>query len=48
MERTLTPTEVAQPILIPTSTLQVLLSQSEDDFYGSLQRFWNTVAQTEE
>ncbi|GAB4050502.1 hypothetical protein [Spirosoma litoris] len=28
--------------------LHVLLSQSEDDFYGSLQRIWNNVVQLED
>lgn len=30
------------------STLQTLLSQSEDDFYGSLQRIWNNVLNLED
>lgn len=29
-------------------TLQALLSQSEDEFYGSLQRIWNNVLQLED
>ena len=28
--------------------LSTLLSQSEDDFYGSLQRIWNTIVQLED
>ncbi|MFD2934003.1 hypothetical protein [Spirosoma flavum] len=48
MNRTLMPTEVTQPTLATASTLQVLLSQSEDDFYGSLQRIWNNVVKLED
>ncbi|WP_338870717.1 hypothetical protein WBJ53_23495 [Spirosoma sp. SC4-14] len=35
---------------MPTTqpSLRVLLSQSEDDFYGSLQRIWNNVVQLED
>jgi len=36
------PATTAQP------TLQALLSQSEDGFYGSLQRIWNNVVQLED
>lgn len=32
----------------PTPALGVLLSQSEDEFYGSLQRIWNNVLQLED
>ncbi len=48
MKRTLMPAKVAQPTLTSASTLQVLLSQSEDDFYGSLQRIWNNVVKLED
>ncbi len=48
MERTLMPIEITQPAHMPASSLQVLLSQSEDDFYGSLQRIWNNVVKLED
>lgn len=42
-----------QPSTSPTQAsvqppLSALLSQSEDDFYGSLQRIWNTIVQLED
>lgn len=47
-------TRTAMPITATSSdatsqpTLQGLLSQSEDEFYGSLQRIWNNVVQLED
>ncbi|AUD02781.1 hypothetical protein [Spirosoma pollinicola] len=48
MERTLMQTEISQKNHNPASSLQVLLSKSEDDFYGSLQRIWNNVVKLED
>lgn len=48
MQRTpSTPDTVSTPVA-SFSTLQNLLSQSEDDFYGSLQRIWNNVVKLED
>lgn len=41
-------TEISQINHKPASSLQVLLSKSEDDFYGSLQRIWNNVVKLED
>ena len=48
MLRTRMNTQANQPQIGAQPTLQVLLSQSEDDFYGSLQRIWNNVLQLED
>jgi hypothetical protein len=43
-----TTTNAFQPANAPQPSLQALLSQSEDGFYGSLQRIWNNVVQLED
>lgn len=48
MERTITPIDAIRPESATYPALQVLLSQSEDGFYGSLQRIWNNVIQLED
>ena len=48
MKRTSRHTETSHPETVARQPLQVLLSQSEDDFYGSLQRIWNNVVQLED
>ncbi|MBD2753989.1 hypothetical protein [Spirosoma validum] len=48
MERTITPIDANRPETSTYPSLQVLLSQSEDGFYGSLQRIWNNVIQLED
>lgn len=48
MQRTFMETESAYPTHPQTSPLSALLSNSDDDFYGSLQRIWNSVVQLED
>lgn len=48
MKRTSVSLPANQPQTAPYSALQVLLSHSEDEFYGSLQRIWNNVLQLED
>lgn len=51
MLRTLTAAKNGQPVPTATSNrppLNTLLSNSEDEFYGSLQRIWNHVVQLED
>ncbi|QMW05202.1 hypothetical protein [Spirosoma foliorum] len=48
MKRTHNTTPTNQAPAANQVALQVLLSQSEDDFYGSLQRIWNNVVQLED
>ncbi|SFC14501.1 hypothetical protein [Spirosoma endophyticum] len=48
MTRTAMPTAATPSDTTAQPTLQVLLSQSEDEFYGSLQRIWNNVVQLED
>jgi len=48
MQRTLMQTNGHQTTSTTQPSLRVLLSQSEDDFYGSLQRIWNNVVQLED
>ncbi|MVM35197.1 hypothetical protein GO755_34555 [Spirosoma sp. HMF4905] len=48
MKRTHIATQTSQPQATAQPALQVLLSQSEDGFYGSLQRIWNNVVKLED
>lgn len=48
MQRTFMETESTYPIHTQSSALSSLLSNSDDDFYGSLQRIWNSVVQLED
>ncbi|MVM37298.1 hypothetical protein GO730_06020 [Spirosoma sp. HMF3257] len=48
MKRTPINTPVNQAQAAASVPLQVLLSQSEDGFYGSLQRIWNNVVKLED
>ncbi|UFH52339.1 hypothetical protein [Spirosoma sp. KNUC1025] len=48
MKRTIKSTNASQPDISTIPPLQVLLSRSEDDFYGSLQRIWNNVVVLED
>ncbi|MRS65700.1 hypothetical protein [Larkinella terrae] len=48
MKRTSVNLPASQPQAASYSALQVLLSQSEDEFYGSLQRICNNVLQLED
>jgi hypothetical protein len=48
MQRTFMKSEVNRATPTPQPALQALLSQSEDEFYGSLQRIWNNVVQLED
>lgn len=48
MVRTTTTPNSIQPAVASHQPLGVLLSASEDEFYGSLQRIWNNVVQREE
>ena len=48
MQRTTIKSEVNRVVSAPQPSLQALLSQSEDEFYGSLQRIWNNVVQLED
>ncbi|RRB02142.1 hypothetical protein [Larkinella rosea] len=48
MKRTSVILPANQPQAASYSALHVLLSQSEDEFYGSLQRIWNNVLHLED
>ena len=48
MQRTFVKTESTYPVHTQSSALSSLLSNSDDDFYGSLQRIWNSVVQLED
>ena len=48
MLRTLAPARQVQPVAIDRQPLRDLLANSEDEFYGSLQRIWNNVVQLED
>ncbi|MBO0952609.1 hypothetical protein [Fibrella forsythiae] len=48
MLRTCPSAQNAQPVLASQQPLSALLSSSEDEFYGSLQRIWNNVVQLED
>ncbi|WP_420148940.1 hypothetical protein [Spirosoma sp.] len=48
MQRTTAHTNANSSGAVSYSPIQTLLSQSEDDFYGSLQRIWNSVSQLED
>ncbi|GAB4025178.1 hypothetical protein [Spirosoma koreense] len=48
MKRTPLHTDTNRPAPAANPGLQVLLAQSGDEFYGSLQRIWNKVVQLED
>lgn len=48
MVRTTAQPDLRQPTQSARPSLSSLLSASEDEFYGSLQRIWNNVVQLED
>ncbi|MFD2569153.1 hypothetical protein ACFSUS_00820 [Spirosoma soli] len=48
MAPTIAPPEAARLANFSGPSLSALLSRSEDDFYGRLQRIWNNVVQLED